>query len=133
MALRGVNWNRATVPSATRRHDRLCGAARLASFGARAWLRSARELGFVRRGALGFVRRARLASFGAARLASFGARAWLRSARALGFVRVRRLITWSIPAAGRGGLEELPPGQRLTWRRKPKGTRACRRSGDAGR
>src|SRR4051812_11336864 len=45
--------------------------ASLGSFGARAWVRSAREPGFVRRASLG----------------SFGARAWVRSAREPGFVR----------------------------------------------
>src|SRR5436309_2814547 len=68
----------------------------------RDWLRSARELGFVRR--------ASLASFGAARLASFGARAWLRSARrawlrsarALGFVRRARLASFGCAVSSLG-------------------------------
>ena len=41
-----------------------------------------------------------------------------------------RHITWRwIPFAERRGSEEMTLGQRLTWRRKPKGTGACRRSG----
>lgn len=46
-------------------------------------------------------------------------------------VYVRRITARAIPPAGRMGSEGGPMGQRLTLRRKPIGTAACRRSGAA--
>jgi hypothetical protein len=44
-------------------------------------------------------------------------------------VFVRRITARAIPPSGRTGSEGKPVGQRLTQRRKPTGTPACRRRG----
>jgi hypothetical protein len=44
-------------------------------------------------------------------------------------VFVRRITACAIPPTGRTGSEGKPVGQRLTQRRKPTGTPACRRRG----
>jgi hypothetical protein len=44
-------------------------------------------------------------------------------------VYVRRITACAIPPTGRTGSEGKPVGQRLTQRRKPTGTPACRRRG----
>jgi hypothetical protein len=61
--------------------------------------------------------------------------AWLTAA-AVGAVAmestgvfVRRITARAIPPTGRTGSEGKPVGQRLTQRRKPTGTTACRRRG----
>src|SRR5262249_7038365 len=48
-------------------------------------------------------------------------------------VYVRRITARAIPPSGRPGSEGKPDGQRLTQRRKPIGTTACRRSGAASK